>query len=334
MASNSNQIEKEKKFFDTIIIGGGPAGLSAGLYTARAKMNVVLLERGMAGGQVASTGFVENYPGVRKVTGMDLAQIMEEQAKGFGLQIEMCNVKCISKEDDKFCVTSSCANYYSDTLILTTGVKPRLLGVPGEKEYKGKGVSYCAICDGFFYNGKKVAVIGGGDSAVEEGEYLTKFAEKVYIIHRRGSLRAQKVLQENAFENPKIEFIWNTVVEEIKADDEGFVNGLVLKNREENRVYQFPVDGVFIYIGTQPNNFLCNLHLKTDEMGFVETDDLMKTNVPGLFAAGDIRSKMLRQIVTAVSDGAIAAVASEKYIETLKHKRRVLEKEKKKVSRF
>lgn len=311
----TEQNKKEKKQYEVIIIGGGPAGLTAGLYASRAKLNTVLLEKAFAGGQVASTGMVENYPGIKKIGGMELARRMEEQAKEFGLNIEICEVKCLKKEGDQFCVETNSADFIAPAVILTTGVQPRKLGVPGEREYKGKGVSYCAICDGFFYNGKHVAVIGGGDSAVEEGIYLTKFASKVSIIHRRDQLRASKFLQEKAFQNPKIEFIWNSIVKEIKADEEGFVNRLVLENVKTSQISEMQVDGVFIYIGTEPNLLICDLDFETDEKGFLVTDDQMRTSVPGIFAAGDVRSKMLRQIVTAVGDGAIAAVLAEKYID-------------------
>ena len=324
--------ENEKNYFDLIIIGGGPAGLTAGLYSARAKMHTVLLERGLAGGQVAGTGFIDNYPGIKRISGIDLATQMEEHAKEFGLDIEMTEVKCIDREDDRFFVETTNGRYYAKAVILTTGVHPRLLNVPGEREYKGKGVSYCAICDGFFYNGKHVAVIGGGDSAVEEGTYLTKYADKVSIIHRRDKLRAQKILQNKAKENPKIEFVWNTVLRGIEADAEGFVNKLKLQDVKTGEETKMDVDGVFIYIGTEPNTFLCDLGLKADKTGFILTDDRMMTNVEGIFAAGDVRSKPLRQIVTAVGDGALAAISAEKYIEKLKDE--AAEKAKKKKTKI
>ncbi len=322
MSENSTE-----KFFDLIIICGGPAGLTAGLYASRAKLNTILLERGLAGGQVAGTGFIDNYPGIKRISGVELATQMEEHAREFGLDIDMAEVKCINREEERFCVETSNGKYYALAIILTTGVHPRLLGVPGEKEYKGKGVSYCAICDGFFYNGKHVAVIGGGDSAVEEGTYLTKFADRVSIIHRRDSLRAQKLIQEKAFENPKIEFIWNTRALEILGDSQDLVAGLKLLDIKSNREYTIDVDGVFIYVGTIPNTFLCDLGLKADDMGFILTDEKMMTSVEGIFAAGDVRSKPLRQIVTAVGDGALAAVSAEKYIEVVRDRMAEVEKQ-------
>lgn len=307
-----------ENLYDLIIIGGGPAGLTAGLYSARAKLSTVLLERALAGGQVAGTGFVDNYPGIKRISGMDLAMQMEDHAREYGVEIEMREVKCINKADDLINVDTNDGSYRARAVILTTGVHPRYMGIPGEKELKGRGVSYCAICDGFFYTGKRVAVIGGGDSAVEEGSYLTKYADKVYIIHRRDKLRAQKILQEKAFANPKVEFIWDTAPVAIHSGSEGFVSGLTLKNLKDGKESVLDVDGVFIYIGTEPNTFICDMGLKTDEMGFLITDERMMTNVEGVFAAGDVRSKPLRQIVTAVNDGAVAAVAAEKYIEHLK----------------
>lgn len=313
----------EDKRYDLVIIGGGPAGLTAGLYASRAKINSVLIERALAGGQVAGTGFIENYPGVRKISGAGLAQQMEDHAKEFGLNIEVANVNCIRPYEDRFGIETDVGLYKALAIILTTGVHSKLLNVPGEKELKGKGVSYCAICDGFFYNGKHVAVIGGGDSAVEEGVYLAKFADKVTIIHRRDTLRAQKIIQERAFANPKIEFLWNTVPTKINAGDDGFVNGLTLMDRVTEKTWEFPLDGVFIYIGTVPDNYLCDLKVDVDGLGFIITDERMHTSIPGLFAAGDVRSKRLRQIVTAVSDGAVAAIAASDYLETLEEVKQV-----------
>ena len=315
---------KEEQIYDVVIVGGGPAGLTSGLYASRAGLKTVLLEKGLAGGQVASTGNIDNYPGVRNISGMELAQNMEEHAKSFGLEIVVCDVKCVNKEDDIFKITTNCGEYCGKTAILTTGVKPRSLGIPGEKEFKGKGVSYCAICDGFFYRNKHVAVIGGGDSALEEGEYLTKFADKVSIIHRRDSFRGVKVLEERARKNPKIEFILDTVVTEIGGKD--FVDSIKLKNVKTGKEETVPIDGVFVYIGTIPNLMVCGMSVNSDEMGYIITDDRMKTSTEGLFAAGDVRCKLLRQISTAVGDGATAAVSAEKYVEELKYKQEEAEK--------
>jgi thioredoxin reductase (NADPH) len=305
-------LDQTGDIYDVMIVGGGPAGLTAGIYASRAMLKTILLERGLAGGQIASTGYIDNYPGFRRISGMELAQNMEDHSKDFGLEIAVCEVSCISRNDSGiFCISTSCGTYRGRTIILTTGVKPRPLNIPGEKEFRGRGVSYCAICDGFFYKDKHVAVIGGGDSALEEGEYLTKFASKVSVIHRRDEFRAVKILQDRAAENPKMEFIMDTVVEEIIGED--FVKSLKLKNVKTNETSIMDVDGVFVYVGTLPNTFICNLQPETDEMGYITTDDKMETSIPGIFAAGDIRSKLLRQI------SATAAVAAEKYIEAIKH---------------
>jgi len=307
--------ENNDKIYDIIIIGGGPAGLTAGLYASRAQLETILLEKGLAGGQVANTGIIDNYPGLRKISGMALAQQMEEHAREFGLKIDICEVRSLDKQGDIFYIDTSNGIFRSKTIIMTTGIKPRLLGIPGEKEFKGMGVSYCAICDGFFYREKHVAVIGGGDSALEEAVYLTKFAKKVSIIHRRQQLRGVKLLQDRANDNPKVEYILDTVVEEIMGND--FADAVKLKNVKTNEETVMPIDGVFIYIGTIPNMIVSKCDAKTDELGYILTDDRMRTSIKGLFAAGDVRSKLLRQISTAVGDGATAAVSAEKYIEEL-----------------
>jgi len=307
--------------YDVIIIGGGPAGLTAGLYASRAMLKTVLLEKGLAGGQMVSTGTIDNYPGVRNISGMELAQKMEEHAKDFGLEIILCEVKCLDKKEDFFKVDTSQGEFVGRSVIMTTGVKPRSLNIPGEKEFKGKGVSYCAVCDGFFYRNKKVAVIGGGDSALEEGDYLTKFADKVCIIHRRDEFRGSQFYQERARNNPKIEFIMDTIPLEIIGDE--FVTGLKLKNKKTGKEWIETFDGVFIYIGTLPNLFICKIDYDTDNMGYIRTDDKMSTSIKGLFAAGDVRSKLLRQVATAVGDGATAAISAEKYIEEMKHQKKM-----------
>lgn len=299
---------------DVVIIGGGPAGLSAGIYAARADLKTVMLERGMPGGLAASTEFIENYPGFTEgIGGPELGMQMLGQAQRFGLEVKYTNVESINRNDNIFTISTDDGELKSRTVIIATGAKPRMPGYRGEHEYHGRGVSYCATCDGAFFRDKKVAVVGGGDAAVEEALFLTKFAEKVYIIHRRGELRATKYVQQKARGNNKIEFVWHSVVEEINGD--ATVSGLAVKDVRTGQISTIAVDGVFIYIGNDPSIELVKDMVELDEKGYIITDDEMRTSTPGLFAAGDVRSKSLRQVVTAVADGAIAAVAAEKYLE-------------------
>ncbi|MBI5409892.1 MAG: thioredoxin-disulfide reductase [Nitrospirae bacterium] len=302
--------------YDVVIIGGGPAGLTAGLYAARGRLKSLLIEKALTGGLVTTTEWVENYPGFEEgVTGAELAQKMEKQAVRFGLEIIQGtvvdislngNIKKITLEADKF--------YEAKSIILTTGAHPRLLKIEGENEFRGKGVSYCATCDGAFYKGSNIAVVGGGDSAVQEAIFLTKFAETVYIIHRREQLRAEKILQERAHANPKIKFIWNSVPERITGDNIG-VNALHLRDVKTGEKSSINVQGVFIYIGYNPNTEFLKGLVPLNGSNYIITDENMHTSVPGIFAAGDVRSKPLKQIATAVGDGATAAMAAEKYIE-------------------
>ncbi|BAF59598.1 MAG: thioredoxin-disulfide reductase [Pelotomaculum sp.] len=302
----------EKK--ELVIIGGGPAGLSAGLYGSRAKLDTVLLERGIPGGLVISTDQVENYPGFPEgIGGFELMQKMEEQARRFGLEIVSVNVESIRVDGKGFCVKTEDGELLAGAVIIATGAQPQLLGVKGEEQYTGRGVSYCATCDGAFFRGKKVAVIGGGDAAVQEAIFLTKFAEKVFIIHRRNELRATRAVQEKAFGNPKIEFVWDAVVSEISGSD--LVESVTVKNVKNGEERDLQVDGVFIYVGQKPNSDLVRDIVSLDEKGYIITDENMMTSQPGLYAAGDVRRKLLRQVVTAVADGAVAAVAAEKYLE-------------------
>lgn len=302
--------------YDVIIIGGGPAGLTAGLYTSRARLKTLLVEKGFTGGQVMTTEWVENYPGFEEgVSGAELSQKMEKQATRFGLEIAQGsvldialdgNIKKLIMEDDK--------QYEAKCIILATGSNPRLLKIEGEDTYRGRGVSYCATCDGAFFRDEKLVVIGGGDSAVEEGIFLTKFAETVYIVHRRDQLRAAKVVQERAFNNPKIKFVWDSVPVKIEGDDSG-VSAVHIKNVKTGDRSVLDVKGIFIYIGYNPSvEFLKGL-VNLNENNYIITDEYMSTSVPGIFAAGDVRAKPLKQIATAVGDGATAAVAAERYIE-------------------
>ncbi len=301
--------------YDVIIIGGGPAGLTAGLYTSRGKLKSLIIEKGLTGGLVTTTEWIENYPGFDEgIMGAELAQKMEQQAKKFGLEILSGSVTSISLgEKIKKVKLESGEEYETKSIILTTGAHPRNLKVEGEDKFRGKGVSYCATCDGAFFKGEKIAVVGGGDSAVQEAIFLSKFAERVYIIHRRDQFRAEKILQERAFSNPKIEIVWDSVVEKIDGDDN--VKSVHLRNVKTEDKTLIDVQGVFIYIGYNPNTeFLAGL-ANLDEESFIITDENMSTSSPGIFAAGDVRRKLTKQIATAVGDGATAGVAAEKYIE-------------------
>lgn len=302
-------------YYDVVIIGGGPAGLTAGLYAARARLKSLLIEKALPGGLVTTTEWVENYPGFEEgIMGVELAQKMEKQATKFGLEIIQESVIDISLHDKVKRITlEGGRDYEAKSIILATGAHPRPLKIEGENEFRGRGVSYCATCDGAFYRGKHVAVAGGGDSAVQEAIFLTKFAETVWVIHRRGQLRAEKILQERAFSNPKIKFVWNSVVEKITGK-EG-VEALHVRNVKTGERSVIQAEGIFIYIGYNPNTEFLKGLVKLNENNYIITDDNMCTSVPGIYAAGDVRNKPLKQIATAVGDGATAAMAAEKYIE-------------------
>lgn len=299
---------------EIVIIGGGPAGLSAGIYASRANMNTILIERGLPGGLVVTTESIENYPGFSSgIGGPELMVQMESQARRFGLNIISSHVDSLKHVGNEFIIKTDGGDIAAGAVIIATGAQPQLLNVKGEEGLTGRGVSYCATCDGAFFRGKRVAVVGGGDAAVEEALFLTKFAEKVFVIHRRGELRATRVVQQKAFDNKKIEFIWHSVVSEIEGT--GLVSGVLVKDVRNGEKTLLDVDGVFIYVGYRPNSSLVKELVQLDEKGYIITDDNMATSVPGLFAAGDVRQKLLRQVVTAVADGAIAAVAAEKFLE-------------------
>ncbi len=299
--------------YDTIIIGGGPAGLSAAIYAARGGLTTALFESMIVGGQINVTTEVENYPGFEEsLPGVELTSRMRNQAERFGAEIHYAEVNAVGLEGLCKIVETSEGSFRTKSIIFCTGAHPRLLNVPGEERLTGRGVSYCATCDGALYRDKIVAVVGGGDSAIEEAMFLTRFTQKVYVLHRRNELRAQQIIQQRAFENPKMEFVWNTVIQEIKGDRK--LEELELYNHQTQQVSFLKVDGLFIYVGILPNNALLESRLELDPGGFVRTDDYMHTNIPGIYAAGDIRSKVLRQVVTACSDGAIAAWSAEKWI--------------------
>ncbi|GGN66624.1 thioredoxin reductase [Oceanobacillus indicireducens] len=306
----------EEILYDVIIAGAGPAGMTAAVYASRANLKTLMIERGIPGGQVANTEDVENYPGYDHILGPDLSNKMFEHAKKFGAEYAYGDIKDVVDHGDYKTVIAGNKEYNTKSLIITTGAEHKKLGIPGEEELAGRGVSYCAVCDGAFFKERHLVVVGGGDSAVEEGMYLTRFASKVTIIHRRDELRAQKILQERAFNNEKIEFIWDTGVTEINGEN-GKVASVTLENRNTGEKSDFPTDGVFIYIGTEPLSEPFQSLGITDEEGYIPTDENMATKIPGVFAAGDIRDKKLRQIVTATGDGSIAAEEAISYVENL-----------------
>lgn len=303
------------KTYDLVIVGGGPAGLCAAMYAGRGKLDAILIERGMPGGELLNTERIEDYPGFETILGRDLAEKMTQHAKKFGAQFVTDTVDSIEKrEDGLFDVkTQNDDVFMARAVILTAGGSPNKLGVPGEEEYAGRGVSYCAVCDGAFFQGETIAVVGGGDAALEEADYLTKYAEKVYLIHRRDEFRASMMLQERVQNNPKIEFVLNSVVEEIAGEPKG-VNAVILRNVETDETTSLPVTGAFVFIGFTPNSGIIKGHFDHDASGYVITDSEMRTSIPGLFAAGDLRVQLTRQITTAVGDATTATIAVEKYL--------------------
>lgn len=314
----SSDNDKKTKEYDLIIIGGGPAGMAAGLYAARYRLKTLLVEKGLPGGQMSITEYVENYPGFTEpILGRDLAKKMEDQAKSFGLEVVRKDVTKIdfSKDLKEIYSYDDYCHCRAKSIIIATGAVPNQLKIPGEEEGIGRGVSYCATCDGPFYRNKKVAVVGGGDTALEEANFLTKYAEKVYIIHRREEFRAAKIAQERVEKNEKIEFVLSSTASRIVMDGDGFVNGIEVHDRKKNEDYVIDVDGVFIFVGYRPNSKLFDGVISTDEKGWILAGQNMETNIPGVFAAGDVRQKNLRQVVTAVGDGALAAFSANRYIE-------------------
>lgn len=300
--------------YDVAIIGAGSAGLSAAIYAARGGLKTVVFEKALIGGQIVLTTEIENYPGFEEsLSGFELIEKMKLQALKFGAVIKEENVKGLAVEGLCKIVETDETTYRAKALIFATGAHPRKLNIPGEDKFTGRGVSYCATCDGALYRNKTVAVIGGGDSAVEEAMFLTKFASKVYIIHRRDQLRAVYAIQQRAFKNDKIEFIFDTVIQEINGENN--VESLTLFNKKTDKTSKIQVNGIFIYVGIIPNNELIESRVNLDNQGFIKTDDEMHTIIPGFYAAGDIRSKSLRQVVTATNDGAIAAFNAEKWIQ-------------------
>ena len=298
--------------YDTIIIGAGPAGMTAALYAARSNLKVALIEGGLPGGQMNNTSDIENYPGYANISGPELAENMFEPLENLGVEHLYGFVKNIENHGDVKKVITDDQEFETRTVIVATGSKHRLLGVPGEEELNSRGVSYCAVCDGAFFRDQDLLVVGGGDSAVEEAIFLTQFAKSVTIVHRRDELRAQKVLQDRAFANEKIKFIWDSVVKEIKGENR--VESVEIENVKTGQVTEQAFGGVFIYVGLDPvSDFVQELQIR-DQAGWIVTDDHMKTSVAGVFAVGDVRQKDLRQVTTAVGDGAIAGQEAYKYI--------------------
>lgn len=301
--------------YDLVIIGAGPAGLTAALYSARSKLKTLFIEKLMTGGQLSTYEELENYPGVQHTTGPDVAMQMEEQAQKFGAEKNFAEVTAIELDGNFRIIKTTEGDFIAKAVIVASGAKPRLLDCPGELELRGRGVSYCATCDGPLFEGSDVLVVGGGNSAVEEAYYLTKFAQSVTIIHRRDRLRATKIAQDRAFANPKLQFMWNSVVEKINGTDT--VKTVEIRNIKTGEITALQANGVFIYVGTEANTSFVRGLLNLDENGYIITDENMCTNIPGIYAAGDIRAKLLRQVVTAVADGAIAAYHAEKYMEEI-----------------
>lgn len=309
----------EERLYDVIIAGAGPAGMTAAVYASRANLDTLMIERGVPGGQMADTEDIENYPGYDSILGADLSNKMFEHSKKFGAEYAYGDIKDVEDHGDYKIVIAGDKKYKTKALIIATGAQYRKLGIEGEEELTGRGVSYCAVCDGAFFRDRELVVIGGGDSAVEEGMYLTRFAKKVTIIHRRDTLRAQKILQQRAFDNEKMDFIWDTVVEKINGEN-GKVSSVSLHNTKTNEKYDLPIDGVFVYIGMDPLGEPFKSLGIVDEDGYIPSNENMETKVPGVYSAGDIRVKDLRQIVTATGDGSIAAETAIKYIESLASK--------------
>ena len=305
--------------YDVIIVGAGPAGLCAAMYAGRGMLKSVTLERGAPGGELLNTDLIEDYIGFESIKGWELAQKMAEHAKKFGAEIVTDTVERIRRDANGWfdVETARGETYRSQAVILTAGGTPVKLGIPGEREYAGKGVSYCAVCDGAFFKGEHLAVVGGGDAAVEEADYLTRYASKVTLVHRRDEFRASKILQERTFANPKIEVIKNTVVPEIVGNEKG-VTYAVLENRVSGETSKLDVGGVFIFAGFKPNTQIVEGHVDHDAGGYLITDNRMMTSMAGLFAAGDVRSQLTRQITTAVGDATTAAIAVEKYLKALR----------------
>ena len=307
--------------YDVVIIGAGPAGMTAALYAGRALLRTAVIERGEPGGELLNTEYLDDVIGFPKILGRDLAERFANHAKQFGAEFhEFVTVTRVQKVPDGSFETETDGGdvFRSPTVIVTAGGTPIKLGIPGELEYAGKGVSYCAICDANFFIGQRIVVVGGGDAACEEADYLTRFAEKVYLVHRRDAFRASAIVQKHVFANPKIEVVWNTVAEEVLGSAEKGMTGLKVRNVISGERTTMDVTGLFVFIGFRPNSGIIEGHFAHDEMGYIITDNAMMSSIPGLFAAGDLRSQLTRQVTTASGDGTTAAIAVDKYIKGLR----------------
>lgn len=306
--------------YDVVIIGAGPAGMCAGMYAGRSMLRSVVLERGFPGGELLNTELIEDYPGFETILGHELAQKFADHAAKFGAEFRNgVVVECVEKRaDGRFETRTESGDVYeSPAVIVTAGGTPVKLGIPGEMEYAGKGVSYCAICDGAFFRNQTIAVVGGGDAATEEADFLTRYADKVYLIHRRDELRSSKILQQRLFANPKVEVIWNTVVESVEGDAQGLVQTLKLRDVTTGVASDLAATGLFVFVGFRPNTGIIDGHVEHDDMGYLMTDANMHTSIRGLFAAGDVRAQLTRQVTTAVGDATTAAIAVEKYLKAM-----------------
>lgn len=302
------------KTYDVIIIGGGGAGLTAALYTSRAKLSTLLLEKLAPGGQIALTDMVENYPGFPEgITGPEISQRMEAQAGKYGTEVIYEQASSIQKKNDHFQIALAQGEFSARAVILASGASFRTLNVAGERELTGRGVSYCATCDGPFFKEKEIIVVGGGDSAMQEGIFLTRFAKKVTVVHRRDKLRAGPMLQERAMKHPKISFIWDTVVERVRGEKK--VEGVLLKNLKQNQTQEFRTDGVFVFIGHDPNTGFLKGFVELDDKGYVKTNEFLQTSAPGVFAAGEVRAGAVKQLVAACGEGCEAALSAQAYLE-------------------
>ena len=311
-----------------VIIGSGPAGMAAALYTARAQLSPVVIAGNQLGGQVAITHEIENYPGIKHMSGPELVDQMKEHSEHFGARYEFDLVQSVDfTNGSPFTVTTLQETYLADAVIVTIGADPRKLEIPGEEKYTGSGVSYCGTCDGFFFRGKDIVVVGGGDSAVEEALFLTRFANKVDIIHRREELRANAQLQKRAYDNEKINFIWNTEVKEIHAGETGAVNGVTLYNNKKDETTHYPTQGVFIFIGHDPNSPIFEDQIALNDNGYIITDDRYRTSVNGVFAAGEIQDEIWRQVATSVGQGVSAAQSTIQWLEAREGELQVLDDE-------